>query len=642
MGGGNRSGAWRAGSSERELARFSFEELWELLEGATLGVWKWDVDDDRVTWSPALCRAFGVEDDPLIYGDVRARVHEADRDRHDRTVARYLDGDGVYSIDARFRFADGYRWATARGIARRDESGRAVQMLGWLLDLSERSAKLDAHAQESERLMRFMDVCPAAFFMKDASGRHLYANGEAARLAGTTVKDLVGRRNAELFPADTAAALDEVDARVLASGEVLQWTGELTTPDGTTRQVFDTKFAVTDSVTGERQLAGFGVDVSELHRVRRRAEAAQRLESLGLLAGGVAHDFNNLLMVILGNAELCLAEPESTPDAATTIIEVAKRASEICRDLLAYAGHEQVAKQSVTLDAIAHGANELLRMTVVGGPSLSTNVAPDPPTVHADPTQLQRVLVNLALNAKEAGAKHIELIYDSVEGMPEPCGCVLHSSLRPDSPRLARIAVIDDGEGIQEHERERVFEPFHSSKESGTGLGLSAVHGIVRQHDGAVRLCSRPGHTRFEIFLPIAPHDGVPKPLAKRPTRALVGARILVVDDEPLVARVAKRLLKRKGLEVETAESGSSALEQLAEDPTRFDAILLDLSMPGMSGVEVLHRLRAELPNLPVIVSSGFGREALAEGLRPKREAFLPKPYTGDELDRALASVLDR
>ena len=514
---------------------FAFDELWTLLEEATLGLWKWDLAEDRVTFSPSLCRTFGVDPEDLSYGDIQACIHEADRARHDRIVADYISGEGLYSIDARFRFPDGYRWAAARGVAQRDESGRATQMLGWLLDATELEAEQDAEARDVERRSK---------------------------------------------------------------------------------------------------------EVTE----RQRTDRSQQLESLGLLASGVAHDFNNLLMVILGNAELSLAEPESAADAARKIVDVAKRASQICGALLAHAGHEEVAMRSVALDAIATGSRDLLRMSLVGGPRLTTSVAPCPPTVRADPTQLQRVLVNLVLNAKEAGAANVEVTFDSVDALPKPqsYGCLFRSSLPREVPLLARITVADDGPGIPEEERERIFEPFHSSKESGTGLGLSATLGIVDEHQGAIRLSSRPGNTRFEIYLPVETRERHVQPPKSTPSARLSQVRVLVVDDEPLVTRVATRLLQRRGVTVESADSGLAAMERLTQDPMPFDAVLLDLSMPGMSGTEVLRRLRAELPDLPVIVCSGFGTEAITDGLRADREAFLQKPYTGAELDRALASVLNR
>lgn len=642
MGGGDPSnGATSADSGEHLLTDFRFEELWELLEGATLGVWKWDIAADRVTWSPALCRSFGLDCGHESYGDIRALVHPDDRERHDRTVSDYIarESQGPYAIDARFRFSDGYRWATARGVAQRDQNGRATLLLGWMLGLSQREVELEARSREAERLERFMEECPAAFFIKGADGLFRYANGQAAKLAGTSAQAMIGRRNDDIFAPETAKVLNVADRRILNAGTIERWTGPLTTLDGSTRHVFNTKFVVANHLDGERELAGFSVDVTELHRARERAEASQRLESLGLLAGGVAHDFNNLLSIILGNAELCLTEPEATPDAARTIVDVAKRASEICRDLLAYAGHQHVAKQAVTLDAIAQSASELLRMSVVGGPRLTTTVVASSITVYADTTQLQRVLMNLVLNAKEADAKNIEVVFDTVDAMPDSSACLLRSSLSSDGP-YARISVSDDGEGIREEDHERIFEPFHSSKESGTGLGLSAVHGIVRQHEGALRLSSRPGSTRFEIYLSTG--SAVPESSKADLTRPpeLAGAAVLIVDDEPLLGRVAKRLLRRQGVDAETVDSGFAALELLAQKPDHFDAVLLDLAMPGMGGMEVLRRLRVERPELPVIISSGFGRDAIDEGLRPGRETFLPKPYTRAELARALASVL--
>ncbi len=618
---------------------FDFEELWLLLEEATYGVWKWDIDADEVAWSPKLCETLGV-DAPNAYAGLAAVLHPDDRERHDATVTRYVEAPGIYTLDARARFADGeYHWITIRGVAERDDAGRATKMLGWVIDLSEERAKVDASARGERLLETFLDACPAAVFIKDVESRILYVNDTAARIVGTPVEEIRGTRTEDLWP-ETGAELRADDQQVLETGVAKQWDATLPAKDGKTRYVLGTKFPFTDLSSGEMRLAGFALDTTEVQEARQRTEAAQRLESLGVLAGGIAHDFNNLLMVILGNAELARAEPASAPSAAEQIIDVARKASDICRELLAYAGDQSIAMQTISLEEVARASAELLHMSVVGGPELTTTVAPSAPTVSADPSQLQRVLVNLVLNAKEAGSRNVAIVFDSATAIPDDEGACVRSSLSGEESRLGRIAVVDDGEGIPADQLERVFEPFHTSKDAGSGLGLSAVHGVVRRHGGAIRLCSQPGETRFEIYLPASAPSHAAAPTEEAAALPLAGKHLLIVDDEPMIARVTTRLLELRGIAVDTADSGFAALERLATESERFDAVLLDLSMPGMSGTEVLRRLRSDFPELPVIVSSGFGRDAIEGGLRRDREAFLPKPYTGDELDRALSIVL--
>lgn len=615
--------------------RFTEDELWEFLERATLGVWRYDFTAGEVEWSPALCRTLGVPREPRRLGSLGEYVLGADRERHDAAIRRFLrSGERVYSVDARFRFAGGaYRGATSHGVAWRDEEGRVVRAIGWLVDLSERRAELVARARVSARFRQIMEQCPVAFSITTTDGRFVYINPEGERVAGAPSAVLLGRRPADLVPPDTVHWIVESDRRVLEAGGTDRESGWITAADGVERYMMVTKFRIEDPASGEPQIASFVVDGTDLQRAREQSLALQRLESLGLLAGGVAHEFNNLLTIITSSVELGRMDPESAPMAHETIAEVTKRAADICRALLAYAGHDTEAMVAVDLGEM-DGVLDLLKLGVVGGPALSVSVEPDSPTVRANPTELQRVLLNLVQNARDAAAESVQVTIGRWnEALP-----VTGMFGRPEGEGpYARILVRDDGEGIAADELDRIFDPFHSTKEEGAGLGLAVVHGIVRKHGGALRVSSRPGRTCLEVFLPILETGAAADREAS--ARPVAGRHVLVVDDDAMIGRLVSRLLGSAGLRTTMVESGAMALERLASSEEPVDVILLDQSMPGMSGSEVLARLDERWPELPVIFSSGASVTLESDpSLAPR--LVLPKPYTKRELVQAVEAAL--
>ncbi len=398
-------------------------------------------------------------------------------------------------------------------------------------------------------------------------------------------------------------------------------------------------------------------DVTALRRAegaRARLEGqlrdAQRLESLGALAGGIAHDFNNLLTVILGNGRLVLEElaPDSPLRSRLERVRgAAEQAARLTEQMLVYAGEGPLAKQPVELSRVVEEMRPLLDACIGGRAVLETRLDSALPTVEADPAQLRQVVLNLVINAAEALEGHAGSIGVRTGTLRAGRDELAGSLGTPDLPAgdYVFVEVSDSGAGIAPARRERLFEPFFSTRSNGRGLGLAVVLGIVRAHQGGLQVDSTPGvGTAFRVLLPrgsAAVGDGFTRKRNRAALRPVGEARILVVDDEPAVLEVAEVFLERAGFRVLCAPGGAKAVEILRSRRDEVDAVVLDLTMPEMNGVETFAALRGIRPDLPILVVSGYS-EALAEQHFPcaALSGLLRKPYEPEELVERLRGML--
>jgi len=390
----------------------------------------------------------------------------------------------------------------------------------------------------------------------------------------------------------------------------------------------------------------------ERSQVDQAMQQAQKLESLGVLAGGIAHDFNNLLVGILGNAHLALAHtaPEATAASSIRRIKVAgERASELVSQLLAYAGRGKVCVQTVDLRGVLEEIIQLLRSGVPRTIALESRAHDAPLWIRADVTQVRQVAMNLVTNAAESIDSGTGTVQVSTGVMTASADwlrrCAGGSDLQPGE--YAYLEVRDSGAGMDQETVERIFDPFFTTKTSGRGLGLAATIGIVRGHGGALVIDSRPGAgSTFRVLFPRAPAAELPAPA--RPAApdggagdAPAGTTILVVDDEELVREVTEQSLSRAGFRVVTAADGNSAVQILRRLDRAIDAVVLDGTMPGMSGEATFQALRGIRGDLPVLFCSGHGALDGA-GLVANRPhtAFVAKPYSPAALCAQLALLL--
>ncbi len=362
-----------------------------------------------------------------------------------------------------------------------------------------------------------------------------------------------------------------------------------------------------------------------------KLERAQRLETVGLLAGGVAHDFNNLLMTILANAEFA-AEDSDDPDVEASlgeIITASKRGADLTRQLLGFARRQPHLPADVDLGEVVRSMEPLLKRVLPETIRLTTEVASQC-GAHVDVGQIQQVLLNLVINARDAidAQGHVRVTVDA-------------------DRESARIVVQDDGSGIGAEALPHIFDPFFTTKDAtgGTGLGLSMVHGIVEQHGGAIDVESEPGNTAFTLrFARVRLTSATPRSVRAPDLSALVGSlpagRVLVVEDDPSVQRATVQGLKRMGLDVAVAADGQSALERFERAPHAFIAIVTDVVMPRMSGPELVERVRQQRDDIPVVFVTGYQDRSVEAELSLPRSTLIMKPATTEQIARAVEALI--
>jgi signal transduction histidine kinase/ActR/RegA family two-component response regulator len=383
---------------------------------------------------------------------------------------------------------------------------------------------------------------------------------------------------------------------------------------------------------------------AERRKLQQQLERSQRLDSLGVLAGGIAHDFNNLLVGVIGNASVLLTTLTNRldRDAASAIMSAGERAASLTRQMLAYAGHQDLGRREpVDLADLLRELRRLLDATLSKKAALSLSLSPKS-VVNGDRATITQVLMNLLTNASDAlmgEPGKIEVRTSHVSELDGRWNDALGAKVGPG--RWLLVEVEDSGIGMDEATRLRVFEPFFSTKEHGHGLGLAACLGIVKSHGGALLLESEPGKgSRFSLVLPASERSD-----SQQPAPLFLGSgqpcRVLVIDDEDLVRQHLRRALEMRGYSVDEACNGLSGVERHAEQPA--DVLLIDMTMPDIDGAEVVRRIRATGSRAAIVLSSGYQAQAAAERLEPGAyQVFLPKPYGLGELVDALEQARAR
>jgi CheY-like chemotaxis protein len=375
-------------------------------------------------------------------------------------------------------------------------------------------------------------------------------------------------------------------------------------------------------------------DVTAWREAQERSLQSRKLEAIGQLAGGVAHDFNNLLTSILGNAELLSdnADP-SVRTAASMIAVAARRSADVTGQLLRFSHKDAEAKDTLDVHALMYEAVELLRMSLGRHIEMQLDFTAEASSVQGEAGSFQNALLNLCLNARDA------ILARTDTRVPGRITIATRTPLT--EPKTLRIIVSDNGVGMTEEVRAQIFEPFFTTKFTGRGLGLAALMGIVRGHQGGVQIETQVGKgSCFTVYLPAALDDAVEPPVTRPPSEDTVPGVALLVDDEAEVNAMLGSMLEVFAMSVKSVPSGEEALAYLAQHGAPA-VILLDMTMPGLSGVEVLRALRQTEPTLPVLLMSGYGlvgEEGAA--LEGPHTGFLQKPFTLESLRNALLDLL--
>jgi PAS domain S-box-containing protein len=489
-----------------------------------------------------------------------------------------------------------------------------------------------AYVENTSEALFVVDVTPAGEFI------FLSTNPANAETNGFTTDLVQGRRPAELFGPEVGSVLEENYRRCADSGAVQSYSEEVLMPSGLRH--FETVLVPVRGVDGRiSRIMGSGRDMTERVKLEEALRQSQKMEAVGQLTGGIAHDFNNLLGAVVGNFDLIRRRSEDDTRVrrwAEAGLQAAERGAKLTGQLLAFSRAQRLHLQSVDAAALVDGMREMLASTLgpmvrIGFELDSRNVA-----VLADPTQLEMAVLNLAINARDALEPGGELTIGTASAY-------LSGDHELADGEYMKLSVRDTGAGMPPDVLARALDPFFTTKEvgKGTGLGLSQVYGMARQGGGTVRIDSRPGiGTTVTIYLKRTDADAVEVGASAHPERlgAVAAARILVVDDDADVRRVLVESVESLGHHVVEADCGPTALERLSAD--RFDLLIVDFAMPGMTGAEVAEAARADRSDLPILFVSGYSDTDAIERVAGKQASILRKPFLMNDLQLALSKAL--
>jgi two-component system, cell cycle sensor histidine kinase and response regulator CckA len=604
--------------------------------------------DDRITFvNAAFLRAYGYTADEVI-GQTAALMRSSHTaDALIQEIARASRSEG-WKGEVLNRRRDGSEfYVSLNTSAVRDDRGEIIGLLGVARDISERLGA-ELALRDAEERMRFaleashVGVWEAnlktgvAFFSETCEIMHGLARGTFGR----TYEAFVER----IHPEDRAAALERID-KAIGNHERAELEYRTRWPDNTERRISTVAHFSFDGDGKAVRAAGVAVDVTERRSLEDQLRQSQKMDAVGQLAGGIAHDFNNLLTVIQGFAGFLaesLPEPDERHADVMEIVHAANRAAALTRQLLAFSRKQLLAVRVLHIGDIVGELTPMLRRLLGESIDLRTMVG-DRGLAKIDPGQLHQVIINLAVNARDAMPHGGQLTVETSDIMLDDAFARLHPSVRP-GPHVL-IAVTDTGCGMDAETQKRIFEPFFTTKPmgQGTGLGLATVYGIVKQSDASIWVESQIGHgTTFKVYLPRTNEVEEPRPLAIE-TRALGGAEtVLLVEDEDVVRDFVYKVLSRSGYNVHAVGDPGKALEYARAQDAAIDLVFSDVILPNMSGPAMMRQMRQAHPEARVLYMSGYtGHAIVHQGVLEAGTEFLQKPFTAATLSRKVRDVLD-
>ena len=619
----------------------------------------------------ALCELLGYSAAEMLATDFQTLTHP---DELPETVnlIRQLHAGSIDQVhqEKRYRMRSGeYRWVRVSVSLVRDRDGRPLYHVTQVSDIEARhraetalmAAKQLAEYREREksllleRLNEAQSVAKIGSWSLDKLSGAVWWSDEMYRIFALDPATYVPsvRTNARYFHPEDRDNYHRHIELALNEGRTFEVEARIVAGDGSVKHIYDHGHLEYDANGRLVRLYGTFQDVSERRQLEAQLREAQKMESLGALAGGVAHDFNNLLTVILGNAQLArlqCKDPALFADKLTHIEQAGQRAKALVEQILAFSRRKPLSFEPVDITQVAREALRMLRATIPSGVAIVANIPDTLPLVMADATQLHQVVMNLFTNAWHAvrniqGREAAVQLDIELQSLDAAVAGLLGADL--EAGDYLCLSVRDNGIGMDAVTRARIFEPFFTTRDmgEGTGLGLSVVHGIISAHRGAINVESTPGEgTVFRIHLPVTrdvTRNTHEVHALSGPLPGKVSGRVLYIDDEPAMTLLVRELVADDDVTVTIATDPVLALEQVRNAPGDFDLVVTDFNMPGLSGLDVARELALLCPALPVVVSSGYVTPALQEAADSGRiRALVNKVETSDVLPRLVREVL--
>jgi PAS domain S-box-containing protein len=641
-----------------EALKVSKERLHLALDAANAGIWEWDLRTNENFWSEELFKVYGLKPHSCkpSYESWRESIHPEDREKAEQAVQAAAQGGTELNAEWRVNSQDGgERWLMSRARPVFDDHGVGVRYIGIVIDITERKQAEEALRESEEKFRSLYDSMSEGMALHqliyDSTGKAvnyvlLSMNPACEAILDLKAAKVLGHKVTQTYGTVEAPYLD-VYAKVVRTGQPAKFDTYFEPMRKFFRIIVfspakDQFATVFEDITARKR------EEKELEELHAQLAQAQKMESVGRLAGGVAHDFNNMLSVILGHSEMALEQLDADQPITADLQEIqkaAQRSAAITRQLLAFARKQTVTPKVLDLNETVEALLRMLRRLIGEDIDLRWQPARNLGPVKIDPSQIDQILVNLCVNARDAISGTGTLTIETGNAAFDEDDCTHHADSAPGDYVL--LSVSDTGCGMDRQILAHLFEPFFTTKDvdKGTGLGLATVYGIVKQNNGFINVDSEPGHgTTFKIYFPMYRTKADAFPERGKDRSAKRGHEtILLVEDESAILRMTQMMLEKLGYQVIPAGTPGEAIHLAQEYVGEIHLLITDVIMPEMNGRDLARTILSLYPNLKRLFMSGYTADVIAhQGVLDGSVKFIQKPFTRETLGAKVRESLDK